>query len=91
MLLSPVGDVQTDDASLKMVSNNNALDRAEKPEDIGGEVAFLCTEDRRWVNGQRIVASGGDVIVSLISCEGIRPRRIWVAGLYVFRLPLFTC
>ena len=29
------------------------------PEDIGGIVAFLCTEDAKWINGQRIEASGG--------------------------------
>ncbi|HAK29236.1 MAG TPA: short-chain dehydrogenase, partial [Sphingobacterium sp.] len=28
-------------------------------DDIGGVVAFLCTEDARWINGQRIEVSGG--------------------------------
>ncbi|MCS4165426.1 SDR family NAD(P)-dependent oxidoreductase [Sphingobacterium sp. BIGb0116] len=36
-----------------------ALGRAGVPEDIGGVVAFLCTEDARWINGQRIEVSGG--------------------------------
>ena len=26
---------------------------------ITGVVAFLCSEDSRWINGQRIEASGG--------------------------------
>ncbi|MGJ1332378.1 SDR family NAD(P)-dependent oxidoreductase [Sphingobacterium siyangense] len=36
-----------------------ALGRAGVPDDIGGVVAFLCTEDARWINGQRIEVSGG--------------------------------
>ena len=43
----------------KMVSSITALGRPGVAEDIGGVVAFLCTEDARWVNGQRIEASGG--------------------------------
>jgi NAD(P)-dependent dehydrogenase (short-subunit alcohol dehydrogenase family) len=43
----------------KMVSSITALGRPGVPEDIGGVVAFLCTEDARWVNAQRIEASGG--------------------------------
>ncbi|HET8574321.1 MAG TPA: SDR family oxidoreductase [Edaphocola sp.] len=36
-----------------------ALGRVGLPDDIGGVVAFLCTEDAYWINGQRIEASGG--------------------------------
>jgi NAD(P)-dependent dehydrogenase (short-subunit alcohol dehydrogenase family) len=43
----------------KTVSSITALGRPGVAEDIGGVVAFLCTEDARWVNGQRIEASGG--------------------------------
>lgn len=46
----------------KMVSSITALGRPGVAEDIGGVVAFLCTEDARWVNGQRIEASGGMAI-----------------------------
>ena len=28
-------------------------------EDIGGVVAFLCSEEAGWINGQRIEVSGG--------------------------------
>ncbi|WP_370901450.1 SDR family NAD(P)-dependent oxidoreductase [Chryseobacterium gossypii] len=42
-----------------MVSAATALGRVGVPDDIGGIVAFLCTEDARWINGQRIEASGG--------------------------------
>ena len=43
----------------KFVADATALGRAGLPDDIGGVVAFLCTEEARWINGQRIEASGG--------------------------------
>ncbi len=36
-----------------------ALGRVGQADDIGGVVAFLCSDAARWVNGQRIEASGG--------------------------------
>lgn len=36
-----------------------ALGRVGVPDDIGGVIAFLCTEEARWINAQRIEASGG--------------------------------
>ena len=41
------------------VASNTALGRVGVPDDIGGVVAFLCSEDGRWVNAQRLEASGG--------------------------------
>jgi|ERR1700743_174573 len=41
------------------IAGLTALGRVGKPDDIGGIVAFLCTEDAKWINGQRIEASGG--------------------------------
>lgn len=35
------------------------LGRIGKPEDIATAVAFLASEDARWINGQAIYASGG--------------------------------
>jgi NAD(P)-dependent dehydrogenase (short-subunit alcohol dehydrogenase family) len=43
----------------EMMSKSTALGRVGQPDDIGGVVAFLCTEDARWINAQRIEASGG--------------------------------
>ena len=43
----------------KMIAERTALGRVGKADDIGGVVAFLCSEDAKWVNGQRIEASGG--------------------------------
>ena len=53
------GHVRDDENVNKMVSGMTALCRAGVPDDIGGVVAFLCTEDGRWINGQRIEVSGG--------------------------------
>lgn len=39
-----------------------ALGRVGLPDDIGGVVAFLCTEEARWINAQRIEVSGGQAI-----------------------------
>lgn len=35
------------------------LGRVGAADDIGGVVAFLCTPEARWINGQRIEVSGG--------------------------------
>jgi NAD(P)-dependent dehydrogenase (short-subunit alcohol dehydrogenase family) len=35
------------------------LGRVGAADDIGGVVAFLCTDDAKWINGQRIEVSGG--------------------------------
>jgi len=41
------------------IAGMTALGRVGLPDDIGGVVAFLCTDDARWINGQRIEVSGG--------------------------------
>ncbi|RZJ74738.1 MAG: SDR family oxidoreductase [Flavobacterium sp.] len=41
------------------IASLTALGRVGLPDDIGGVVAFLCSEDAKWVNGQRIEVSGG--------------------------------
>lgn len=41
------------------IANQTALGRVGLPDDIGGVVAFLCTEEAKWINGQRIEVSGG--------------------------------
>lgn len=49
-----------DNAELnKQVASITALGRVGLAEDIGGVVAFLCTDEARWINGQRIEVSGG--------------------------------
>lgn len=41
------------------IQTATALGRIGTPEDIGGVVAFLCTEDAGWITAQRIEVSGG--------------------------------
>jgi NAD(P)-dependent dehydrogenase (short-subunit alcohol dehydrogenase family) len=41
------------------IASQTALGRVGLPDDIGGVVAFLCSDEARWVTGQRIEASGG--------------------------------
>ncbi|SDJ46622.1 NAD(P)-dependent dehydrogenase, short-chain alcohol dehydrogenase family [Pedobacter sp. ok626] len=41
------------------IASQTALGRVGLPDDIGGVVAFLCTEDARWITAQRIEISGG--------------------------------
>ncbi len=53
------GAVRDNDQVNQMVASVTALGRAGLPEDIGGVVAFLCTDEARWINGQRIEVSGG--------------------------------
>jgi NAD(P)-dependent dehydrogenase (short-subunit alcohol dehydrogenase family) len=41
------------------LSNLSPLGRVGSANDIGPVVAFLCTQDAAWINGQRIEVSGG--------------------------------
>jgi len=41
------------------IKSITALPRIGQADDIGSVVAFLCSEDARWVNAQRIEVSGG--------------------------------
>ncbi|MVM29742.1 SDR family oxidoreductase [Spirosoma sp. HMF4905] len=41
------------------IAGITALGRVGRPDDIGGVVAFLCTDDAKWINAQRIEVSGG--------------------------------
>ena len=36
-----------------------ALKRTAQPDDIGGVIAFLASEDARWINGDTIRVDGG--------------------------------
>ena len=57
------GGVVRDNQELNQyIASSTALGRTGLPEDIGGVVAFLCTDDARWINAQRIEVSGGQMI-----------------------------
>lgn len=42
-----------------LIASRTALGRVGLADDIGGVVAFLCSDDARWISGQRIEISGG--------------------------------
>lgn len=44
------------------IASQTALGRVGLPDDIGGAIASLLSEDNRWVNAQRIEVSGGQYI-----------------------------
>jgi len=43
----------------QLIASETALGRVGLPDDIGSVVAFLCSEDSKWINAQRIEVSGG--------------------------------
>ena len=43
----------------EFIASQTALGRVGEPEDIAGVVAFLCSDGSRWMNAQRVEASGG--------------------------------
>ncbi|MDH4609897.1 SDR family oxidoreductase [Pseudomonas sp. BN102] len=54
------GGVVRDNADVNAyIASNTALGRVGLPEDIGGAVAMLLSDAGRWINGQRVEASGG--------------------------------
>lgn len=53
------GSVRDNEQINQFVASQTALGRVGLPDDIGGVVASLLSEDNRWVNAQRIEASGG--------------------------------
>ncbi|BBE20364.1 short-chain alcohol dehydrogenase-like protein [Aquipluma nitroreducens] len=53
------GATKDNEERRKLTASTTALGRVGEPEDIGGVVAFLCSEEAKWVNAQRIEASGG--------------------------------
>lgn len=53
------GEVRDNKQVNQLIASVTALGRAGVPDDIGGAIAFLMTDASRWVNAQRIEASGG--------------------------------
>ena len=55
-----MGGAVRDNAELnKALAAETTLGRVGLPTDVGSVVAFLCTDDASWINGQRIEVSGG--------------------------------
>lgn len=54
------GGVVRDNPDLNRgIAEQTALGRVGLPDDIGGAIASLLSDDNRWINGQRIEISGG--------------------------------
>lgn len=53
------GVVRDNQAVNDFIASQTALGRVGQPEDIGGVIAALLSADSRWINAQRIEASGG--------------------------------
>ncbi|MBD9679340.1 SDR family oxidoreductase [Pseudomonas sp. PDM18] len=54
------GGVVRDNAQLnQQIASNTALGRVGLPDDIGAVIAVLLSDGGRWINGQRVEASGG--------------------------------
>ena len=57
------GGVVRDNAQLNgFIASQTALGRVGLPDDIGSVVAFLCSDDSKWINAQRIEVSGGQFL-----------------------------
>ncbi len=46
----------------QFIASQTALGRVGIPDDIGGAISALLSEDNRWVNAQRIEVSGGQFL-----------------------------
>ncbi|WP_152224204.1 SDR family NAD(P)-dependent oxidoreductase [Pseudomonas sp. SCB32] len=54
------GGLVRDNAEInQQIASNTALGRVGLPDDIGGAIAALFADGSRWINGQRVEASGG--------------------------------
>lgn len=54
------GSVVRDNPEInKLIASQTALGRVGEPDDIGGAIASLLSEENRWITGQRIEVSGG--------------------------------
>jgi NAD(P)-dependent dehydrogenase (short-subunit alcohol dehydrogenase family) len=56
------GHLRNDQQLQQFITNVTALGRPGVADDIGGVVAFLCTNDAKWITGQRIEISGGMLV-----------------------------
>jgi NAD(P)-dependent dehydrogenase (short-subunit alcohol dehydrogenase family) len=54
------GGMVRDNADINLeIANSTSLGRVGLPDDIGGAVASILSDDAGWINAQRIEVSGG--------------------------------
>ncbi len=46
----------------QFIAAQNAFGRVGVPDDIGGAIAVLLSEENRWITGQKIEVSGGQLL-----------------------------
>ena len=56
------GSVRDNPEINKFIASQTALGRVGVPDDVGGAIASLLSDENRWVNAQRIEVSGGQSI-----------------------------
>jgi NAD(P)-dependent dehydrogenase (short-subunit alcohol dehydrogenase family) len=56
------GSNRDNEEKRKIIASLTALGRVGEATDIGATVAFLCSADADWINGQRIELSGGMLV-----------------------------
>lgn len=56
------GRVRDNQEINNQIAGITALGRVGLPDDIGTVVAFLCSDEAYWINGQRIEVSGGQAL-----------------------------
>lgn len=59
LVLTPAAENNLPEDTRRIFLRHNALPYFGKPEDIAGTVAFLASDDSRYITGQTIVADGG--------------------------------
>ena len=53
------GAIRSNPMLQQMIVGQTAMGRLAEPHDIGGLVTLLCSDDARWLTGQRLEATGG--------------------------------
>jgi NAD(P)-dependent dehydrogenase (short-subunit alcohol dehydrogenase family) len=51
--------IRSNPQAQEFIKAQTALGRIGTPDDIGGVVAFLCSNDAKWLTGQRLEVTGG--------------------------------
>ena len=59
LVLTPAAINNLSDQDRETFSKFNSLPYAGQPEDIAGVIAFLASDDSRYISGQTIIADGG--------------------------------
>ena len=81
LVLTPAAERSLTDEYKELIIPHNTVDYAGQPEDIAGEIAFLASDDARYVTGQTVVADGG------CTCHNptVRDMRAFAEGQATFK------